>query len=69
MPFVFQSQDAIMHVIKSAYPTRPQWNLLPEDWSMTRKKNKIANLLSEMKREGSILNKGKANSSCWVRNV
>lgn len=45
------------------------WNLLPEDWATTRKKNKIANLLSEMKREGSISNKGKANPPCWVRNV
>ena len=45
------------------------WNLLPEDWATTRKKNKIANLLSEMKREGLISNKGKANPPCWVRNV
>lgn len=45
------------------------WNLLPEDWATTRKKNKIANLLSEMKREGLISNKGKANPPCWIRNV
>jgi len=45
------------------------WNLLPEDWTTTRKKNKIANLLSEMKREGLISNKGKDNLPCWVRNV
>ena len=45
------------------------WNLLPEDWATTRKKNKIANLLSEMKREGLISNKSKANPPCWVRNV
>lgn len=45
------------------------WNLLPEDWATTRKKNKIANLLSEMKREGLISNKGNDNLPCWVRNV
>ena len=45
------------------------WNLLPEDWATTRKKNKIANLPTEMKREGLISNKGKANPPCWVRNV
>ena len=45
------------------------WNLLPEDWATIRKKNKIANLLSEMKREGLISNKGKANPPCWIRNV
>lgn len=45
------------------------WSLLPEDWTTTRKKNKIANLLSEMKREGLISNKGNDNLPCWVRNV
>lgn len=45
------------------------WSLLPEDWTTTRKKNKIANLLSEMKREGLISNKGNDNLPYWVRNV
>ncbi|MDI6735834.1 MAG: hypothetical protein QME42_06530 [bacterium] len=45
------------------------WKLLPEDWVTMHKKHKIANLLSEMKREGLITNKGKKNPPCWVKNI
>jgi ATP-dependent DNA helicase RecG len=45
------------------------WDLLPKDWATNKKKNKITNLLSEMKRENLIINKGRNRTPCWVKNV
>ena len=45
------------------------WDLLPKSWETNKRKNKITNLLSEMKKESSITCKGKKRTSCWVKNV
>ena len=42
------------------------WKKLPENMNDTKKKNKIANLLSELRRKGKIKNIGSFKESKWI---
>ncbi len=42
------------------------WNKLPEWMDESQKKNKVMNLLSELRKKGKIVNKGTTFNSNWV---